>query len=200
MTRMNKQQVVDHWCHASRLEGVDHTRGTQAATEQSKAFLQTLMDLIDIEQARYRYLAQRICDVCWEHNIAHRTDQTEGYPGHHGCRVRLRGRKLELSWYYNSFVPKEGRTGHAVYSEHISKEGQYRYFKSAFARAQDWEKPVIADIEDGFELIRRLNANLTQLRRTLKSSVRLLAELEAYLEEILAPLARAAKTEGTGKK
>ena len=58
MTRMNKQQVVDHWCHASRLEGVDHTRGTQAATEQSKAFLQTLMDLIDIEQARYRYLAQ----------------------------------------------------------------------------------------------------------------------------------------------
>ena len=99
MTRMNKQQVVDHWCHASRLEGVDHTRGTQAATEQSKAFLQTLMDLIDIEQARYRYLAQRICDVYWEHNIAHRTDQTEGYPGHHGCRVRLRGRKLELSWY-----------------------------------------------------------------------------------------------------
>ncbi len=66
MTRMNKQQVVDHWCHASRLEGVDHTRGTQAATEQSKAFLQTLMDLIDIEQARYRYLAQRICDVYWE--------------------------------------------------------------------------------------------------------------------------------------
>ena len=117
------------------------------------------MDLIDIEQARYRYLAQRICDVYWEHNIAHRTDQTEGYPGHHGCRVRLRGRKLELSWYYNSFVPKEG-----------------------------------------FELIRRLNANLTQLRRTLKSSVCLLAELEAYLEEILAPLARAAKTEGTGKK
>jgi len=50
MTRMNKQQVVDHWCHASRLEGVDHTRGTQAATEQSKAFLQTLMDLIDIER------------------------------------------------------------------------------------------------------------------------------------------------------
>jgi hypothetical protein len=97
-------------------------------------------------------------------------------------------------------VPKEGGTGHAVYSEHISKEGQYRYFKSAFARAQDWENPVIADIEDGFELIRRLNANLTQLRRTLKSSVCLLAELEAYLEEILAPLARAAKTEGTGKK
>ena len=75
-----------------------------------------------------------------------------------------------------------------------------QYFKSAFARAQDWENPVIADIEDGFELIRRLNANLTQLRRTLKSSVCLLAELEAYLEEILAPLARAAKTEGTGKK
>ncbi|MBA6413594.1 hypothetical protein H2508_10780 [Parahaliea sp. F7430] len=200
MTRMNKRQVVEQWCKVSRLEGVDHTRGTQAAIKQSKAFLQTLIDLIDVEQARYRYIAQRICDVHWEHNIAHRTDQTEGYPGHHGCRVRLRGRKLELSWFYNSFVLKKNGTGYAVYSEHISKQGRYRHFKSAFVRAQNWEKPVIADIEDGFELIRRLNANLTQLRRTLKSSAHLVAELEAYLEETLAPLAKAAKTEGTSKR
>src|SRR5690606_23881548 len=100
----------------------------------------------------------------------------------------------------NSFVLKKNGTGHAVYSEHISKQGRYRHFKSAFVRAQNWEKPVIADIEDGFELIRRLNANLTQLRRTLKSSAHILSELEAYLEETLAPLARAAKTEGTSKR
>ena len=121
MTRMKKQQVVEQWCKVSRLEGIDHSRGTQAAIKQSKAFLQMLADLIDVEQARYRYIAQRICDVYWEHNIAHRTDQTEGYPGHHGCRVRLRGRKLELSWYYNSFVPKEGGTGQVEHTVRITR-------------------------------------------------------------------------------
>jgi len=51
MTRIKKQQVVEQWCKVSRLEGIDHSRGTQAAIKQSKAFLQMLADLIDVEQA-----------------------------------------------------------------------------------------------------------------------------------------------------
>lgn len=198
--RMTHQEICEEWEAVSRAQNVNHRRGTEAAIKQCRQNLAAFHQEADVEQARYRYLAQRICDHFWYHNIAHRTDSTPGYPGHFGCRVRLRKRKLELSWYYNSFVPKKSGEGRSVFSQHIRKEGRYRYHKPAFTRAQDWEKVVIEDIENGFELVRRLNTNLAQLRRTLKSSVHLLAELEAYLEETLSLSAKTVKAQGTSKK
>lgn len=140
----------------------------------SKRLLTAVHQQADVEQARYRYLAQRLCDNFWTHNMAHRTDKTPGYPGHFGCRVRLRERKLELSWYY------------------IRKEGRYRYHKPAFTRAQDWEQPLIMETEDGFEMLRRLNANLAELRRIVLKSERLLKNLEEHLDGLKEAASRTA--------
>jgi len=179
--RMTHQEICEEWESVSRAQNLDHRRGTEAAIRQCRQFLAAIQQQADVEQARYRYLAQRLCDHFWSHNVAHRTDQTPGYPGHFGCRVRLRKRKLELSWYYNRFVPKKGSEGRSVFSEYIRKEGQYRYHKPAFTRAQDWEQPLIMETETGFEMLRRLNANQAELCRIVRKSERLLKDLEEHL-------------------
>ncbi|WP_036149400.1 MULTISPECIES: conjugative transfer protein MobI(A/C) [unclassified Marinobacter] len=179
--RMTHQEICEEWESVSRAQNLDHRRGTEAAIRQCRQFLAAIQQQADVEQARYRYLAQRLCDHFWSHNVAHRTDQTPGYPGHFGCRVRLRKRKLELSWYYNRFVPKKGSEGRSVFSEYIRKEGQYRYHKPAFTRAQDWEQPLIMETETGFEMLRRLNANQAELCRIVRKSERLLKDLEDHL-------------------
>lgn len=57
-----------------------------------------------------------------------------------------------------------------MFSEYIRKEGRYRYHKSAFTRAQDWEQPLIMETEDGFEMLRRLSANQAELCRIVRKS------------------------------
>lgn len=136
MTRkMTYREICNEWMGVSRARNVDHRRGTKVAIAQCRQFLAMTLLQAKVEQARYCYLAQRICDHFWSHKIAHRTDETPGYPGHFGCRVRLRQRKLELSWHYNRFVAKKSGDGQRVFSEYVRKEGRYRYHKSAFTRA-----------------------------------------------------------------
>ena len=60
--------------------------------------------------------------------------------------------------------------------------------KSAFARAQDWEKPRIMETEAGFEIVRKLNANLADLRRLIRISERLLDDLEGHINELKEPV------------
>lgn len=187
MARMNKRELCEKWAEVSRKDDVDHVGGARAALGQCRLCLASAQEDTEVEQARYRYLAQRISDNFWAHNVAHRTKETPGYPGHHGCRVRLRGRKLEMYWYYNEFYKKKKGGGKGVISTHISKEGRHRYHKTAFARAQGWEKSVIEETESGFELIRNLNANLTQVRRLMKTNTRLLDALEQQLASMTKP-------------
>ncbi|MGO1660000.1 MAG: conjugative transfer protein MobI(A/C) [Marinobacter sp.] len=179
--RMTHQEICAEWESVSRAQNVNHRRGTEAAIKQCRQFLAAIQQQADVEQARYRYLAQRLCDYFWSHNMAHRSDKTPGYPGHFGCRVRLRKRKLELSWYYNRFVPKKSGEGRSVFSAYIRKEGRFRYHKPAFTRAQDWERLIISEVEAGFEMLRRLNANQAELRRIVLKSERLLKNLEEHL-------------------
>jgi len=68
-----------------------------------------------------------------------------------------------------------------VFSEHIHKEGRFRYHKPAFARAQDWEQPLIMDVEVGFEILRGLNANQSELCRVVRKSKHLLKVLKEHL-------------------
>ncbi|WP_348657665.1 conjugative transfer protein MobI(A/C) [uncultured Sulfitobacter sp.] len=109
-------------------------------------------------------MAQRLCDHFWSHNIAHRTDKTRGYPGCFGCRVRLRKRKLELSWYYNRFVPKIVVRVSAGESLLIELKGgfsecQYRYDKipKSYTDIEFWN-PIfdVADLE-GLEYVKGLD-------------------------------------------
>lgn len=179
--RMTHQELCAEWESVRRAQNVNHQRGIKAAITQCRQFLTAIHQQADVEKERYRYLAQRLCDHFRPHNMAHRTDKTPGYPGHFGCRVLLRKRKLELSWYYNRFIPKKSREGRSVFSEYIRKEGRYRYHKSAFTGAQDWEQPLIMETEDGFKMLRRLNANQAELRRIVLKRERLLKDLEEHL-------------------
>ena len=71
-----------------------------------------------------------------------------------------------------------------MFSEYIRKEGRFRYHKPAFTRAQDWEQPLISEVEAGFEMLRRLNANQAELCRIVRKSERLLKHLEEHLGEL----------------
>jgi hypothetical protein len=78
--RMTHQEICEKWEAVSRAKNVNHQRGTKAAITQCRQFLTAIHQQADVEQARYRYLAQRLCDHFWSHNVAHRTDQTLRLP------------------------------------------------------------------------------------------------------------------------
>ncbi|WP_267779106.1 conjugative transfer protein MobI(A/C) [Vibrio cholerae] len=131
----------------------------------SEQYLHYTHKSTEIEQLRYFYIAQKIADLFWQHNRDHRGKNSEGYPGHFGCRVRLRNKKLEIFWVYNQFKPKKNADGFQVISHYLPRDGHFRYPKTTFTRAQDWEKPVIEAVEDAFAIIRRANANLMRVRQ-----------------------------------
>ncbi|GEM_PF-1816992 len=131
----------------------------------SEQYLHYTHKSTEIEQLRYFYIAQKIADLFWQNNVAHRGKNSEGYPGHFGCRVRLRNKKLEIFWVYNQFKPKKNADGFQVISHYLPREGNYRYPQSTFTRAQDWEKPVITAVEDAFSIIRKANSNLMRVRQ-----------------------------------
>lgn len=131
----------------------------------SEQYLHYTHKSTEIEQLRYYYIAQRIADLYWQHNRDHRGKDSPGYPGHFGCRVRLREMKLEIFWVYNEFKPKKNSDKYQVISHYLPREGNYRYPQSTFTRAQDWEKPVITAVEDAFSIIRRANSNLMRVRQ-----------------------------------
>ncbi|WP_435302796.1 conjugative transfer protein MobI(A/C) [Escherichia coli] len=131
----------------------------------SEQYLHYTHKSTEIEQLRYFYIAQKIADLFWLNNVAHRGKNSEGYPGHFGCRVRQRNKKLEIFWVYNEFKPKKNSDKYQVISHYLSREGNYRYSQSTFTRAQDWEKSVITAVEDAFSIIRRANSNLMRVRQ-----------------------------------
>lgn len=188
---MNKpkspNEIAEQWHQAARSEKLDHEKSTQIAFEQCRHYLQALSEILDIERARLRYIAQRFSDHFWAHNRAHRTKETDGYPGHYGCRVRILRGSLEMHWYYNTFVKMKNGDGHAVFSKHICRALKHRYSKPAFNRAHDWERAAIEETEAGFEMVRMMNANLTHIRRLIRTNLKRLDELEDHLNSLNSP-------------
>lgn len=84
------------WKTAARNDEVNHEELTLRAFHDSELYLQAALRSTKLEQHRYYYIAQRLCDYFWEQNRKHRGVDTEGYPGHYGCRARLRDNKLEM--------------------------------------------------------------------------------------------------------
>ena len=181
------QEITDKWHEVARAGEFDHQQGRRMALDQCRQYLQSLSKSLDMERARLRYLAQRLSDHFWAHNEAHRTKETRGYPGHHGCRVRMLHGSLEMHWYYNTFVRVKNGKGHAVFSEHIRRALKHRYSKPAFNRAHDWERPIIEETEAGFEIVRIMNANLTHMRRLVRANLKQLDSLEAHFDGLQPP-------------
>ena len=185
--KMSREDTIKMWDQVGRDKTKKHDQGMKLALQQSRAMIDSGEVALDIEQARIGYLARLVANHFWDHNVAHRTDKTPGYPGHYGCRVRRQGRKLEISWYYNTFHRKPGGKGKRVFSEYIRKHLRHRYRKTEFNRAQPWEKPVILETEARFELARKINANNSTIRRLFAQNRKLLAELETHLNTMTEP-------------
>ncbi|MEL6115624.1 conjugative transfer protein MobI(A/C) [Photobacterium sp. SP02] len=167
-TTLDKQIKAWNTFFKSENKQVDHEEATLYAFSTSEMYLRYIHKSTELEQLRYYYIAQRIADLYWQHNRDHRGKDSPGYPGHFGCRVRLREMKLEIFWVYNEFKPKKNADGFQVISHYLPREGHYRYPKTTFTRAQEWEKPVIEVVEDAFSTIRRANANLIRMRQLCK--------------------------------
>ncbi|QSX30098.1 hypothetical protein JYB88_18325 [Shewanella cyperi] len=162
---------------------VGHEDATLFAFLTSEYYLSYILKSTELEQLRYYYIAQRISDLFWQHNRAHRGKDSPGYPGHFGCRVRLRDKKLEMFWFYNEFKQKKGTVGFNVISHYLPRECGYCYSKTTFSRAQDWEKPVIEIVENSFAVIRRANANLIRIRQLCRWNDNNLYQMAGRIQE-----------------
>lgn len=182
---MNFEGLIEAW--QAKMRTNDANLVNQAFAN-SRDFAKHTHDMCRVDQVRLAYIANRAADHFWIHNRAHRTTASEGFPGHYGCRVRLAAPKFELSWYYNQFKKKNDGSGkHNVISHYLSKEGQHGYFANRFNKAHDWELPIILDTEYAFSLCRRINHNLTTIRRKTLMNIRLLESLERHLGELEEP-------------
>ncbi|MEQ4622786.1 conjugative transfer protein MobI(A/C) [Providencia vermicola] len=164
-TTLEKQIAAWNTFVSSDDKKIDHDEAMLFTRSTSQQYLNYIHKSVELEQLRYYYVARQIAELYWQHNKAHRGKNTPGYPGHYGCRVRLRDRKFEMYWFYNEFTRKKGTEGYNVISHYLSRGDQYRYLRSTFSLAQDWEKPVIEVVEDAFAVIRRANANLMRIRQ-----------------------------------
>lgn len=164
-TTLDKQITAWNTFLKSENKQVDHEEATIFALSTSEMYLRYIHKSTELEQLRYYYIAQRIADLYWQHNRDHRGKDSPGYPGHFGCRVRLREMKLEIFWVYNQFKPKKNSDGFQVISHYLPRDGHFRYPKTTFTQAQYWEKPVINVVEEAFAIIRRANANLMRIRQ-----------------------------------
>lgn len=176
-TTLEKQIAAWNTFVSSDDKKIDHDEAMLFTHSSSQHYLRYVHKSVELEQLRYYYIARRISDLFWQHNKAHRGKETPGYPGHYGCRVRLRDRKFEMYWFYNEFTRKKGTDGYNVISHYLSRGDQYRYLRSTFSLAQDWEKPVIEFVEDNFAVIRRANANLMRIRQLCRWNENKLVEM-----------------------
>ncbi|EGR1048760.1 MULTISPECIES: conjugative transfer protein MobI(A/C) [Gammaproteobacteria] len=176
-TTLEKQIAAWNTFVSSDDKKIDHDEAMLFTHSSSQQYLRYVHKSVELEQLRYYYIARRISDLFWQHNKAHRGKETPGYPGHYGCRVRLRDRKFEMYWFYNEFTRKKGTDGYNVISHYLSRGDQYRYLRSTFSLAQDWEKPVIEFVEDNFAVIRRANANLMRIRQLCRWNENKLVEM-----------------------
>lgn len=187
MTQQKISHMAEAWRIISRKQATqaDRDNATRMALQHSAEFLIAIHDMAEIEQRRYEFLANRLCDHFWQHSRAHRTMQTPGYPGHFGCRARVRQFKFECHLYYNQFIEQPKESGkYKVFSHYLPRNRQFSYYKPTFTPAHDWEKPAILATEEGFALIRQLNDQLMQMRRLSRNSQRLLGILIQHLDEM----------------
>lgn len=108
---LDKQIAVWNAFLASNRQQIVHEEATLFTFSTPELYLRYIHKSTELEQLRYYYIAQRLCDLFWQHNRKHRGKNTQGYPGHFGCRVRLRDKKREMFWVYNEFKPKREPKG-----------------------------------------------------------------------------------------
>lgn len=106
-TTLEKQIAAWNTFVSSDDKKIDHDEAMLFTHSSSQQYLRYVHKSVELEQLRYYYIARRISDLFWQHNKAHRGKETPGYPGHYGCRVRLRDRKFEMYWFYNEFTRKK---------------------------------------------------------------------------------------------
>ncbi|WP_323863196.1 hypothetical protein [Xenorhabdus cabanillasii] len=71
-TTLNKQITAWNTFLKSENKQIDHKEATIFALSTPEMYLRYIHKSTELEQLRYYYIAQRIADLYWQHNRAHR--------------------------------------------------------------------------------------------------------------------------------
>ncbi|MCE0759432.1 hypothetical protein LWH94_09465 [Marinobacter sp. G11] len=147
--------------------------------QESRMFVQSLREQIQREIRIIALQGQKIADAYWDGVKAVResegSDKAKTYLG---TRVFLQKDSVSFQWFRQRPNPnpkKEGKRSKAkVFSRYLKKGSQMRYSRHHFVRDPDWLKELVEEAENGYELLRRRAAALTQMKYRLREYERLL--------------------------
>lgn len=161
----------------SDIEAVRHLLNPEAEGERAEidpgSLSASLRDTLDVMLAQLDTAIHQVAldsrivaDLFWEEQ-ADRFKSKE--PGVLGVRVRVNKGTLEVAYFRNAFTRKgDSKRGKSFYAKHIRKSGKYRYTSRDFSGAYDWEKALALEHEEEHEKNRKLFAELSRARRSLR--------------------------------
>lgn len=125
-----------------------------------------MLSRIDLAIHHVALRSRIVADLFWEEQQEHYESKD---PGTLGVRVRVNKGTLEVAYFRNAFTRKgDTKRSKSFYANHIRKSGKYRYTSRDFSGARDWERALALEHEEEHEKNRRLFAELSQARRTLR--------------------------------
>jgi hypothetical protein len=147
--------------------------------QESRMFVQSIREQIQREIRIIALQGQKIADAYWEGVKAVREsegpDKAKTYLG---TRVFLQKDSVSFQWFRQRPNPNPDKGGKKsttkVFSRYLKKGNQMRYSRHHFARDPDWLKELVEEAENGYELLRRRVAALTQMKFRLREYERLL--------------------------
>lgn len=164
------------WAHLAEPEAADARDEvtSEAFIDASEQFTLTTTALLDQELNALTTQARKLSDGYWRFNQLMRDEGGAENQGYFGTRVRLVRTTLSLGWFINRFVndplnPKKKK----VFSTHLKKGNGFRYPKSAFRQAKEWELEAINVVEDQYAVLRQRAQALAKVRRAVSEYAKL---------------------------
>jgi|SRR5690554_4103087 hypothetical protein len=147
--------------------------------QDSRLFIQSIHEQIQRELRIIALQGQKIADAYWDGIKAIReSDGADEAKTYLGTRARLHKGSVAFDWFRQRPNPNPDKGGKKsttkVFSRYLKKGNQMRYSRHHFARDPDWLKELVEEAENGYELLRKRSAALTQMKFRLREYERLL--------------------------
>lgn len=144
---------------------------------ESLRFASAVACLVEREMKTVTIEGQKLGDFFWDENEQGRHTGKSEEQCRVGTRIRRRGGSISFEWYRNSFYSTgPGETKKQIRSKWIKQTTKGSYSMSTFKKEPQWAKEIIEMIEGRYNVLRKRNTALKELRQALIAYQKLVEE------------------------
>ncbi len=145
--------------------------------QESRTFVSQISELVEREINVTAAEGQKLGDFFWREVEDARGTGKSDEQCRVGTRVTRRGNSLSFQWYKNSFFKTgPGETKMQIRSKYINQTVKGSYSMNSFKTEPKWAQEIIEMIEGRYNVLRRRNTALKELRQALNAYQKLVEE------------------------